>query len=422
MKKLFLFVLTAILICGCSKNENSTNSTPPTVDMFSVSPTSLEVSGQGGRESIGIQSTRSWTLSGGTSWCKPTETSGDASAIYGTSVESQFISFNIEGNPTDKSRSATFTIENGEQSIEITITQGVISTVVTVTEPGTLQQILTEQNLLETTELKIKGVLNETDFNFLKTVLTLRYLDISDVNLEELPKAAFSHTLIKHIILPRSLKVISEQMFYMAETTTVQMFDEVIAIENRAFQESKISSASDIKQNDFDNGGLYLSSKLQTIGERAFYDCSRLYSLKFPASLEVIENNAFASLHDFLDKHYPPLEYIFFEKGSKLKTIGENAFDDAFYYKGIIYMQHCTQVETFGENAFGGEKISEFYLGTKTPPQGGFPFAELNPVTSWTIDVYVPSLYVEAYKKLWKKDYGMRGRFSALEYNMPEDK
>lgn len=167
MKKLLLFALSAILICGCSKNENST---PPTVDvdMFSVSPTSLEVSGQGGRESIGIQSTRSWTLSGGTSWCKPTETSGDASEVYGTSVESQFISFNIEGNPTDKSRSATFTIENGEQSIEIKITQGVVSIVVTVTEPGTLQQILTEQNLLETTELKIRGVLNETDFDFLK--------------------------------------------------------------------------------------------------------------------------------------------------------------------------------------------------------------------------------------------------------------
>ena len=421
MKKLLLFALSAILICGCSKNENST---PPTVDMFSVNSTSLEVSGQGGRELIGIQSTRSWTLSGGTSWCTPSETSGDASEVYGTyphiQVETKYIYFNIESNTTNKSRSATFTIENGEQSIEITITQGVISTVVTVTEPGTLQQILTEQNLLETTELKIKGVLNETDFNFLKTVLTLRYLDISDVNLEELPNAAFSHTLIKHIILPRSLKVISEQMFYMAETTTVQMFDEVIAIENRAFQESKISSASDIKQNDFDNGGLYLSSKLQTIGERAFYGCSGLYSLKFPASLEVIENNAFASLYDFPDKPYPPLEYIFFEKGSKLKTIGENAFEDAFAYKGIIYMQHCTQVETFGKNAFDGE-ISKFYLGTKTPPQGGFPFAELNPVASWIIDVYVPSLYVEAYEKLWKKNYGMQGRFFALEYNMPED-
>lgn len=414
MKKLLLFALSAILICGCSKNENST---PPTVDMFSVNSTSLEVSGQGGRELIGIQSTRSWTLSGGTSWCTPSETSGDASEVYGTyphiQVETKYIYFNIESNTTNKSRSATFTIENGEQSIEITITQGVISTVVTVTEPGTLQQILTEQNLLETTELKIKGVLNETDFNFLKTVLTLRYLDISDVNLEELPNAAFSHTLIKHIILPRSLKVISKQMFSLAETTTVQMFDEVITIEDYAFYRCKIESFSY-------NGGLYLSSKLQTIGECAFRDCSNLHVLKFPASLEVIKNEAFSGLHDLPDKPYPPLEYIFFEKGSKLKTIGENAFEDAFAYKGIIYMQHCTQVETFGKNAFDGE-ISKFYLGTKTPPQGGFPFAELNPVASWTIDVYVPSLYVEAYEKLWKKNYGMQGRFFALEYNMPED-
>ena len=414
MKKLLLFALSAILICGCSKNENST---PPTVDMFSVNSTSLEVSGQGGRELIGIQSTRSWTLSGGTSWCTPSETSGDASEVYGTyphiQVETKYIYFNIESNTTNKSRSATFTIENGEQSIEITITQGVISTVVTVTEPGTLQQILTEQNLLETTELKIKGVLNETDFNFLKTVLTLRYLDISDVNLEELPNAAFSHTLIKHIILPRSLKVISKQMFSLAETTTAQMFDEVITIEDYAFYRCKIESFSY-------NGGLYLSSKLQTIGECAFRDCSNLHVLRFPASLEVIKNEAFSGLHDFPDKPYPPLEYIFFEKGSKLKTIGENAFEDAFAYKGIIYMQHCTQVETFGKNAFDGE-ISKFYLGTKTPPQGGFPFAELNPVASWIIDVYVPSLYVEAYEKLWKKNYGMQGRFFALEYNMPED-
>ena len=165
---------------------------------------------------------------------------------------------------------------------------------------------------------------------------------------------------------------------------------------------------------------LYLSSKLQTIGECAFRDCSNLHVLRFPASLEVIKNEAFSGLHDLPDKPYPPLEYIFFEKGSKLKTIGENAFEDAFAYKGIIYMQHCTQVETFGKNAFDGE-ISKFYLGTKTPPQGGFPFTELNPVASWTIDVYVPSLYVEAYEKLWKKNYGMQGRFFALEYNMPED-
>lgn len=104
-----------------------------------------------------------------------------------------------------------------------------------MSEAGTLQQILTSQNLLETTELKINGKPDETDFKFLKSVLTLNYLDISDVNLEELPERAFANSLISHVILPRSLKVIGNEMFYMAETRTVQMFDEVVAIGDKAF-------------------------------------------------------------------------------------------------------------------------------------------------------------------------------------------
>ena len=45
MKKLFLFVLTAMMICGCSKNENE-NPAPPEEDIFSVDITSLEFSGE----------------------------------------------------------------------------------------------------------------------------------------------------------------------------------------------------------------------------------------------------------------------------------------------------------------------------------------------------------------------------------------
>lgn len=49
MKKLFLFVLTAMMICGCSKNENPA---PPEEDIFSVDITSLEFSGRGGTQYI----------------------------------------------------------------------------------------------------------------------------------------------------------------------------------------------------------------------------------------------------------------------------------------------------------------------------------------------------------------------------------
>ena len=54
MKKLFLFVLTAMMICGCSKNENE-NPAPPEEDIFSVDITSLEFSGRGGTRYISFE-------------------------------------------------------------------------------------------------------------------------------------------------------------------------------------------------------------------------------------------------------------------------------------------------------------------------------------------------------------------------------
>lgn len=305
MKKLFLFVLTAMMICGCSKNENE-NPAPPEEDIFSVDITSLEFSGRGGTQYISFESTQDWTLSGGASWCEPSQKSGSGTDRYFS------VDFSATSNTTTDNRSTAFTLKSGEQSVEIQITQGFVPTVI-VSEAGTLQQILTEQNLLETTELKINGKPDETDFKFLKSVLTLNYLDISDVNLEELPERAFANSLISHVILPRSLKVIGNEMFYMAETRTVQMFDEVVAIGDKAFCMSEIHS-------DF-----HFSSKLQTIGKEAFYHCSGLYSLKFPASLETIGKSAFANL-TYSVTSYPSLDYIFFEKGSKLKTVGDEAF------------------------------------------------------------------------------------------------
>ena len=376
MKKLFLFVLTAMMICGCSKNENE-NPAPPEEDIFSVDITSLEFSGRGGTRYISFESTQDWTLSGGASWCEPSQKSGSGTERYFS------VDFSATSNTTTDNRSTAFTLKSGEQSVEIQITQEFVPTVI-VSEAGTLQQILTEQNLLETTELKINGIPDETDFKFLKSVLTLNYLDISDVNLEELPERAFANSLISHVILPRSLKVIGNEMFYMAKTRTVQMFDEVVTIGDKAFYMSEIHSV------------FHFSSKLQTIGKEAFYHCSGLYSLKFPASLETIGESAFANL-TYSVTSYPSLDYIFFGKGSN-------------------------GVEILGTDTFKEDIASAFYFGTKTPPQGGFPFAKGNYVNAWTVKIYVPKLYVSAYQKLWSRDWDVQGSFMTLEDNMPEDK
>lgn len=407
MKKLFLFVLTAMMICGCSKNGNE-NPAPPEEDIFSVDITSLEFSGRGGTRYISFESTQDWTLSGGASWCEPSQKSGSGTDRYFS------VDFSATSNTTTDNRSTAFTLKSGEQSVEIQITQGFVPTVI-VSEAGTLQQILTEQNLLETTELKINGKPDETDFKFLKSVLTLNYLDISDVNLEELPERAFANSLISHVILPRALKVIGNEMFYMAETRTVQMFDEVVTIGDKAFYMSEIHS-------DF-----HFSSKLQTIGKEAFYHCSGLYSLKFPASLEAIGKSAFANL-TYSVTSYPSLDYIFFEKGSKLKTIGAGAFKDAIDHDGIIYMQHCTEITDMASDAFRRDIASKFYLGVKTPPASLLPFdrGSLDDggryTNGWTIEIYVPEMYVDAYGKIWGSRDGITGRYMSLEDNMPEDK
>lgn len=384
------------------------NTLPRREDIFSVDITSLEFSGRGGTRYISFESTQDWTLSGGASWCEPSQKSGSGTGRYFS------VDFSATSNTTTDNRSTAFTLKSGEQSVEIQITQGFVPTVI-VSEAGTLQQILTEQNLLEMTELKINGKPDETDFKFLKSVLTLNYLDISDVNLEELPERAFANSLISHVILPRALKVIGNEMFYMAETRTVQMFDEVVTIGDKAFYMSEIHS-------DF-----HFSSKLQTIGKEAFYHCSGLYSLKFPASLEAIGKSAFANL-TYSVTSYPSLDYIFFEKGSKLKTIGAGAFKDAIDHDGIIYMQHCTEITDMASDAFRRDIASKFYLGVKTPPASLLPFdrGSLDDggryTNGWTVEIYVPEMYVDAYGKIWGSRDGITGRYMSLEDNMPEDK
>ena len=407
MKNLFLFALSAIMICGCSKNGNETPA-PPEEDIFSVDETMLEFSGRGGTQYISFESTQDWTLSGGASWCEPSQKSGSGTDRYFS------VDFSATSNTTTDNRSTAFTLKSGKQSVEIQITQGFVPTV-NVSAAGTLQQILTEQNLLETTELKINGIPDETDFQFLKSVLTLDYLDISDVNLEELPEKAFANSLISHVILPRSLKVIGNEMFDMAKTRTVQMFDEVVAIDDRAFYMSEIHS-------DF-----HFSSKLQTIGKEAFYHCSGLYSLKFPASLETIGESAFANLIPYTGS-FPSLDYIFFEKESKLKTIETGAFKYAIDHGGIIYMQHCTEITDMASDAFRGDIASKFYLGVKTPPASSLPFDRGSTndggryTNGWTVEIYVPAMYVDAYGKIWGSRDEIIGRYMSLEDNMPEDK
>jgi hypothetical protein len=61
-----------------------------------------------------------------------------------------------------------------------------------------------------------------------------------------------------------------------------------------------------------------VSSRLDTIGERAFYGCSSLCRLTLPASLLTLADESFS--------HCSRLKWLSFESGSQLKQIGARAF------------------------------------------------------------------------------------------------
>jgi len=95
-------------------------------------------------------------------------------------------------------------------------------------------------------------------------------------------------------------------------------------------------------------------SKLTSIGERAFYNCSALESIVIPANVESICSYAFYDLNT--------LTSVTFEEGSKLKSIGEGAFKYCDALESIVIP---ASVETIGQAAFA------FCSALKTVYYGG---------------------------------------------------
>ena len=157
--------------------------------------------------------------------------------------------------------------------------------VIHVPEGGMLAGILNELGLTEPSSLKLSGTLDMSDFVTLRTILSLKNLDISRVNLTVLPTNAFYKCAnIKRLVLPNTLT----------------------AIDKNAFLQSSLSSIT-------------IPNSVKTIGETAFYGCP-FNSIEIPASVETIEVGAF--------NNCIALQTVTFEKGSKLKMIEGSLFYD----------------------------------------------------------------------------------------------
>ena len=210
-------------------------------------------------------------------------------------------------------------------------------TEVHVETKGELENELAGYDYANIESLKITGVLNDVDFLFIYRMMpNLKNLDIAEVNITALPTQAFYNSKnVEHLILPNTLITIGEEMFYQSDLRSVVIPTNVTTVGYSAFKRcSSLTTVTFEKE-----------SQLKTIGGDYYYgafsDCTALTSIEIPASVETIGNTAFSDCSS--------LATVTFEKGSRLKTIGNNA-----YYRctSLTSIEIPASVETIEKKAF----------------------------------------------------------------------
>lgn len=465
MKKLFLFALSAMMICGCSDEKVSTFNG---VNCYPSQEINFDF--LGGEQSIDIYfdfnpffegEKFSWNLTGGESWCQPSSKGGEGYIGGDNQGRHATITFSVDKYIGTDPRNAIFTITCRNKQTNIYLIQTGQNTI-HVEKAGTLGNVLSNMNEGEIIALTITGNLNDEDFITIRDLYNLEYLDISEIPLTTLPANGFSSMSIKKVILPKNLQVIPQSLFknckQLEEVTipsgvteikggyednkcfgafynckalksiNVPAGIEVLESGTFAYCENleTVTFAKNSKLNTIADGGSYTDSSswpYKNYYYGVFSCCTSLTAIDFPNGLKTIGVYAFANAR--LPKLVFPasvetIEYaafrgcrgissISFATGSALKTIKSSAFtrdyDDnlVFWSLKTVDMSACTQIESIGSMAFSeNESLELFKIGTITPPTcESDAFSEIK---SFSI-LKVPSESVAAYKQAtgWKE-------------------
>ena len=259
---------------------------------------------------------------------------------------------------------------------------------------GELENELADYDYANIESLKITGVLNDVDFLFIYRMMpNLKNLDIAEVNITALPTQAFYNSKnVEHLILPNTLITIGEEMFYQSDLRSVVIPTNVTTVGYSAFKRcSSLTTVTFEKE-----------SQLKTIGGDYYYgafsDCTALTSIEIPASVETIGNTAFSDCSS--------LATVTFEKGSRLKTIGNNA-----YYRctSLTSIEIPASVETIEKKAFmhcSSLATVTFEKGSQLKTIAGDyydgAFSDCTALTSIEIPASVETIEATAFKRCSK--------------------
>lgn len=145
---------------------------------------------------------------------------------------------------------------------------------VELSTPGSLGvEILYKVNVLNDVELlKVKGTLNETDWTTIKNCKNLIGIDLTEAKFDAVPNNAFNGmSRVSSVKLPEGVKTIGEGAFLGTQLLNIDIPSSVTYIGHYAFQGTRVRTVN-FKED----------SQLETIGYRAFYQCSSLREFIMP--------------------------------------------------------------------------------------------------------------------------------------------
>ena len=199
---------------------------------ITVADNAFDTDSKGGLQEVKLTTNLAYTVE------IPDEAQSWLSVVETRAVRQETIVFSVAANE-GLERFATVSLkdENGNVLQAIIFRQLSTCTKVRVETVGGLEAALAAYDYANIESLKIAGVLNDVDFLFIYRMMPkLKELDISEVNITELPVQAFYNSKnVENLILPNTLTTIGEEMFYQSRLKTVEIPASVETIGSSAF-------------------------------------------------------------------------------------------------------------------------------------------------------------------------------------------
>ena len=320
-----------------------------------VADNSFDIAAEGGSQQVALQTNIDYTIN------IPAEARTWLSLAQTRAMRDETLTFTIAENTTISQRFATVTLNDSHGNILQSIIfrqagtkiEGMLE--VHVETAGTLDKVLADYDISTVKAMKVTGVLNDKDFLVINHEMPalLTDLDLSEVNITELPTRSFYGSKLQNLVLPQTLTSIANHVFQNSRLQSIQIFGNLTSIGESAFSGAPLLNIA-------------IPASVTTIGASAFSGCKRLSTITFekgsnlsalnddvfkeciitniqiPAKVETISSSAFTSCK--------ALQTVSFEENSCL-TVMSSAF------KGLPALQNVhipASVEIIEASAFQG--------------------------------------------------------------------